>query len=273
MDQDVVKKLTVLIDETIEEIEELKKSRYSASEMSIGDKDSGIKGRDKDGSCEKADDPKNDDPADSDKTQQDLKDLMDKGEGKNSEADPGSRGPVKQDECESPGKSNLHEEAAKAEDEEEDEEDEDKKKKKEEMDKAEGKNSEADPGSRGPVSSDEASVPSKSNLEQEAKKSVEEEETLMKSYVDSRISELDEKIEAILKAVEEIADQPVMPTVPSNLTPLHKSIDEVESLTKSQVEEKLWELKKSGTYVDSADFATLDMGGDFNQIANKYGIK
>jgi hypothetical protein len=179
MNDELVKNLTALIDETISEIEDLKKSRYAAEEVEMGKKEHGkMAGHPTNGSIGKAEDDEEDEDEDDAK----------KAEGKNSEADPGTRGVTPPDEAAAPPKSNLHEEATKAEDDEDEDEDD------EEAKKAEGKNSEADPGKRGVTPPDEASVPGKSNLHAEAKKSVEEAddlkkslqetESLMKSYID-----------------------------------------------------------------------------------------
>ena len=181
MDQEMAKSLVNLIDETISEIEDLKKSRYSAAEAKIGDNDSGMAGKDKDGSIEKEE--------------------AEKADGKNEEADPGTRGVTEAELCADPGKSNLHSEAAKADDEDaddDDEEDKKKKKKDDDMDKAEGKNAEADPGKHGDGKAKLADS-EKSNLEEEAKKaeeakkSAEEQTTLMKSYVDEQFSKFEGK--------------------------------------------------------------------------------
>lgn len=271
MDQELVKSLTSLIDETIAEIEDLKKSRYSAAEAKIGDDDSGMSGMKKDGDIEKED--------------------AEKAEGKNSEADPGTRGVTDPAMCSDPGKSNLHAEAAKSEGaekaDEDDDDDDDKKKEKDkkdkdDMDKAEGKNSEADPGVPGKVNSSGADAP-KSNLMEEAKKSEEEaddlkkslanQEELLKSYVDEKFSSLETRLSSILDAVKEMGETPVeRKGVPSGIVPMAKSADEIETLSKSVAVDKLLELKKSGTYVDSADIATVEMGGDFQAIVEKYSL-
>jgi len=267
MDQEMVKSLTNLIDETISEIEDLKKSRYSAAEAKIGDDDSGMAGKDKDGSIEKEE--------------------AEKAEGKNAEADPGARGVTASEMAADPGKSNLHAEAAKADDDkddDDDDEDEDKKKKKkDDMDKAEGKNSEADPGARGVTASAEAAKPGKSNLHAEAAKaeddaamdkSAKEQEDLFKSYVDEKFGSLETRLAAILDVVKEMGDQPAAPKgVPAGkFVPLQKNAGEVETLTKGATLNKLLDLKKSGTYVDSADIASVEMGGDFQAIVEKYSL-
>jgi hypothetical protein len=75
--------------------------------------------------------------------------------------------------------------------------------------------------------------------------------------------------------VNKIADQPVAPRgfTARAAVPLAKSADEfTETLTKSSVTSKLWELKKSGTPVDSLDVTKAEMGQDLEQIAKKYKI-
>ncbi len=138
MNDELVKNLTALIDETISEIEDLKKSRYSAEEVDMGKMEHGkMAGHPTNGSIDKAEDDDEDDDKDD-------KDTAEKAEGTNSEADPGTRGVTPPDEASVPGKSNLHAEAAKAEKDEDDDEEDDKK----EAKKAEGTSSEADAGWR-----------------------------------------------------------------------------------------------------------------------------
>ena len=57
---------------------------------------------------------------------------------------------------------------------------------------------------------------------------------------------------------------------------LAKSADEPEILNKSEVANKLFELKKSGTMVDSSDIFTVETANNpstVNAIASKYGLK
>lgn len=273
MDQEMAKSLVNLIDETISEIEDLKKSRYSATEAKIGDSDSGVAKQDKDGGMEKED--------------------AEKAEGHNESADPGTRGVTESAMAADPGKSNLHAEAAKAEDKDDDDEDDDDKKKKkkdDDMDKAEGKNRDAAPGEPGKVS-DEGADAGKSNLEAEAKKadeaakmdhdmgydvkkSLDAQETLFKSYVDDKFGQLETRLSAILDVVKEMGDEPAAPKgVPAGkFVPLQKNEGEVEALNKSQTLDKLLDLKKSGTYVDSADIASIEMGGEIQAIVEKYSL-
>lgn len=239
MNEQLKKSLTDLIDETLLELEELRKSRFAAAEIKIEGPGEGIDGKPSDGELsakaeekdekaeekeekeekaedkkddvEKAEDKKEDDPADSDKTKRDLKDLMGKKE----------------------------EKEEKEEDEEEDEE-------------KEEKSSKAD-----------------------MKKSFEESETLMKSYVEERVKPLEDKLSTILDLVNKIAEQPVAPKgISIKAAPLMKSTEaqETESLSKAQVASKLFELKKSGTSVDTLDITKADLGQDLENIVKKYKL-
>src|ERR1700684_1609909 len=89
MNEQMMKSLVALIDESLAEIEELKKSdRFSASEVKIEGPGTGIAGKPVNGSgVGKADDDKDDDKDDDDKKKKEDKD-MDKGEGVNRQADP-----------------------------------------------------------------------------------------------------------------------------------------------------------------------------------------
>ena len=279
MNDELVKNLTALIDETISEIEDLKKSRYDAAEVDMGKMESGMAGHPSQGSMDKAEDDKDKDKDD------DKDDDMDKAEGKNSEADPGTRGVTAPAEASDPGKSNLMEEACKAEDKDDDDKE---KEKKDDMDKAEGKNSEADPGTRGVTAPAEASNPGKSNLMHEAKKSdqpaegyhikksLEDSETLMKSYIDDKVGGLEKKLEGIADLVKELADAPVdRKSTPAHAVPLQKSADEgVEQLTKGVVLDKLFELKKSDPRsVDTADIISVETGMGLQAIVDKYKLQ
>ena len=104
----------------------------------------------------------------------------------------------------------------------------------------------------------------------------EETEQMLKSYVDERISPIEGKLEAIANMVKEIADTPVESKGVSykDVTPLKKSDDDAEPLAKSDVADKLFELKKSGTFVDSADIAAVETGSpqQLAKIVEKYKI-
>jgi cobalamin biosynthesis protein CobT len=210
MNEELLKSLTALIDESLAEIEELKKSdRFSASEIKIGDDASHIKDKDKNGSLGKDEGKEDEDEEDEDEEHEE-------------------------------------EEAKKA------EKDEDKKEDKKEEDKK--------------------------DLGEEIKKSQDEVSTLMKSYIDTKIAPIESKIDSLANLIKELADSPVSSRGASykSVAPLKKSEDaQVETLTKSQVIDKLFELKKSGTAVDSTDIAAAELGGPnvLSKITAKYDIK
>jgi hypothetical protein len=219
--EELAKSLVALIDETLEEIEELKKSsKFSASEIKIEGPGEGIAGKPVNGSLE----------------------------------------------------------AKKAEKEESDEDEEDEEKKKKEakkIEKAEDEESEEDEEKE---EKDEKKVEKGVNEEKEVKKSEDapKMEELMKSYMDSRINPLENKINDLVSLVSKLADAPVeRKSVPAGIQPLKKSEDAVKTLSKSDVANKLFELKKSGTKVDSLDLCKVETGSmaDVGFVANKYGIK
>lgn len=242
MEENLTKSLTDLIDETLMELAELKKSRFSAEEIELKGPGEGLAGKPTNGKlgAEKAEDDKkdedkkdddkaedkaekaedkaekNDDPADSDKTKRDLKDALGKDEDK------------KDDE-------------KKEEPKDEDKKDDDKDEKKE--------------------------FP--------FKKSLEDSEALMKSYVDQKVHQLEDKLTTILETVTKLADAPVPAKGVSykGVAPLMKSNEAVETLSKSEVASKLFELKKSGSRVDSNDIARAELGTDLEKIIEKYNIK
>ena len=224
--EEMVKSLTSLIDETLEENEEIKKSKFAASEISLGDDKSGIADKSKNGKLEakKAEDDEDEDEEDEDSDDMDKADW------------------AKKSDCMDKAE----------EDDEEHEEKESKKHEKKESKKEEMKEM------------------------REMKKSLEYTETLMKSYVDERFSTLEKTISKLAAAVEAIADAPVQRKgVPAGVTALHKSSEEVEPLSKSEVANKLFELKKTGKSVDSADIFKVETGNNLTvlEIANKYGLR
>jgi hypothetical protein len=260
MNEEMLKSLASLIDESLHEIEELKKSdRFSASEVKMGDSE-GLAGKDKNGSlgkeeAEKADDEEDKKEDDDKKDDDDKKeDEAEKAEGKNSEADPnaGHHQVAKEE-------TGMPEGTAKAED----------------CEKGEGKNSEADPNAghhQVAKSEDEAK-----EFGEELKKSREETETLMKSYIDEKVGGLESKLASIAEAVQALADSPVPSrgATYKDVQPLAKSEPEETPLTKSDVVDKLFELKKSGESVDSVDIASAELGNpsELVKIVNKYNIK
>ena len=243
MDEKLTKSLNDLIDETLNELEELRKSRFSAAEVDLkGPGADGIAGKPADGSLDakKADEDEEDD-------EEDKKD-MDKAEGKNEEA------------AKAEGK---NEEAAKA----------------ESMDKKEDKKEDKkdEPHKDDPEHEEKEKKMAQKLMDMhkaEMKKSEEEHSSLMKSYVEERVKPLEDKLSTILDLVNKIADQPAPSKgVTARTTPLFKSAAEGgEALSKSEVASKLFELKKSGTFVDSLDVTKAEMGQDLEQIVKKYEI-
>ena len=61
--EEMIKSLTSLIDETLEEIEEIKKSKFAAAEVSLGDSESGMDSKSKNGELDakKADEDEDED--------------------------------------------------------------------------------------------------------------------------------------------------------------------------------------------------------------------
>ena len=248
MNEELVKNLVTLIDDTLGELDELKKSdsRFDAQKIELGEKD-GLMGRDKNGSlgkedAEKADEEDDDEEDDDDKKD---KDEAEKGEGTNSQADP-NRG--------------HHKVVSK-----------------EDTEKAEGKNREADPngGNHKPVYKGDDMGYSEGTI----KKSIDESNTLMKSYIDEQMKTVTDKLEKFGEILKDIADAPVARRGASykDITPLKKNNEAgSETLSKSEVASKLFELKKSGEVkVDTVDIVSVETGtpADLARIVNKYEIK
>lgn len=243
MDNKLTKSLTDLIDETLMELDELRKSRFAASEIKIEGPGDGIDGKPSNGDlhAKKAEDAKEDKEDDKEKDMDEAK------KGENETAAKGE-----------------NETAAKAEDMDK-KEDKDEDKKKKDKDAKGGEEHEA---------KERKAIGELAELA-DMKKSLEDSETLMKSFVEQRVAPLEAKLSTILDLVNKIADQPVAPKgMTARATPLLKSADEgaSEPLTKAQVASKLFELKKSGTRVDSLDITKAEMGQDLQHIAKKYEI-
>ena len=245
-DKDLVKSLISIIDETIGEVEEIRKSKFAASEIKLGE-DEGLAGKGKNGSLEAK---KKDEDEDED---EDKEKDMDKGENEKADEDAGkfaqapsvAKGENEKAD-EDAGKFAQAPSVSKGEDEDEDDEDEDDKKK------------------------------DKKEAFKEMKKSINETEDLLKSYVDHRMDSLEEKLFKMAEMIESIADAPVERRgIPAGVTALQKSIEEAEPMSKSEVANKLFELKKSGEEVDSTDIFRAETGNitQANEIATKYGLK
>lgn len=266
MDEKIKKSLTELIDETLMELEELKKSRYSAAEMHMGD-EKGLDGHPANGSMGK----------DEDKDEDDEDKDMDKGEGTNRQADPdgghhkpaagegmkNGQGPSSGPKGSTPSSSGTNRQAdpdatnhpadggaPMVKDEDKDDHDEKDEKK------------------------DKKGKEDKKDMHAFMKKSQEEMSDLMKSFVDERVKPLEDKLSTLLEIVNKMADQPVAPKgFTANAVPLMKSTDDgAEPLTKSAITAKLLELKKSGEKVDTLDITKADLGQDLGGIAKKYKL-
>lgn len=232
--EEMVKSLTSLIDETLEEIEEIKKSKFAASEISLGDDKSGVADKSKNGKLE----AKKAEADEEDEEEEDEDEDMDKADDEDEDED---------EESDDMDKADCMDKA-----EDEDEEHEKKESKKHEK-----------------------KEPKKEEMK-EMKKSLKNSESLMKSYVDERFSSLEKTISKLAAAVESIADAPVQRKgIPAGVAPLRKSSEETESLSKSEVANKLFELKKTGKHVDSADIFKVETGNNTTvlEIANKYGLR
>lgn len=252
MDNKLTKSLTDLIDETLQELDELRKSRFAASEIKIEGPGDGIAGKPSDGDLHakkgeneavKAEDDKEDKDEEKDK-----KKDMEKG---------------------------ANEEAAKADDDKDEDADKDMDKKEDKEDKKDDKKDKDAKGGERHEAEEKKAIGKLADLA-DMKKSLDASESLMKSYVEERVKPLEDKLSTILDLVNKIADQPVAAkgATARHATPLLKSNDEptAEPLSKAQVANKLFELKKSGTKVDSLDIAKAEMGQDLQQITKKYEI-
>ncbi len=253
-----IKSLISIIDETLGEVEEirktrdLEKSKFEASEIKLGE-DEGLAGKSKNGELDAKKKEDEDKDKDKDKDEDKYKD-MDKGENEKADADHGkfAQAPtVSKGENEKAdpdhGKFAQAPSVSKGDDEDKDKDkDEDKYKDKEKMDY------------------------------KDMKKSLDENESLMKSYVDNKMSSIEEKLSKMAAAIEAIADAPVdRKSIPAGVSALHKSADEIEPMNKAEIANKLFELKKSGEDVDSTDIFMVETGNQTtaNQITTKYGLK
>lgn len=245
-DKELVKSLTSLIDETLEEIEEIKKSKYAATEVKLdGPGEDGIAGKSANGELDAKKAEDEDEKKKKEKEDED-EDDMDKGE--NEKADP-DHGKFAQAPSVTKGENEKADEdhgkfaQAPTVSKKEDEDEEDKKEDKEDM-----------------------------------KKSIQAQEQLMKSYVDTKFSALEERLSKMTEMMESIADAPVERRgVPAGVKPLSKSAEEFEeTLNKTSVADSLFSLKKSGQEVDSMDVFRVETSknyGELKAIADKYGIK
>jgi len=102
-----------------------------------------------------------------------------------------------------------------------------------------------------------------------------DEEKDLKKSIDARVAPIESKLSEVLSAVKKLSETPVPARGASyrDVKPLAKSI-EVETLTKAQVLNELVSLKKSGKEVLSEDVIQVEDGSaDHLTMARKYGIK
>jgi hypothetical protein len=238
MNAELTKNLTDLIDETMAELEDLKKSRFAAAEMEIKGPGEGIAGKPSNGELEAK------------KAEEEHEEEEEKEEEKAEKADR---------------------------EEEEDEEDDEAKKADHDdpADKPEAKRKlKALLGKAEEEEHEEEEHEEEEKEEKKMKKSEKEISSLMKSYVDERVKPMEAKLTEIFSLVEKIANQPMAPKgVTAKAVPLMKSADEGHTpLSKADVASKLFDLKKSGTNVDSVDIVKADLGQDLEKIVKKYQI-
>lgn len=252
MQEELKKSLTDLIDETLLELEELKKSRFSAAEVDLkGPGEDHLAGKPVNGKlgAEKAEDKKED---------EDEEEETEKGEGVNAAADPnaGHHQMDKGEGVNAAADPNAgHHQMDKAEDEDDDKDD-------------------KEPHKDDPKHEEKEKDIAKKLLAMH--KSLEDADTLMKSYVDQKVGALEGQLATILETVTKLANAPVPARgvgYKGAAAPLMKSADEGEPLSKSEVASKLFELKKSGGRVDSNDIAMAEMGHDLEKIVSRYNIK
>jgi hypothetical protein len=302
MKEELRKNLTDLIDETLLELEELKKSRFAASEIDLKGPGEGIAGKPTNGDLHAKAEDKDDEDEDED---------AEKAEGTNRQSDPdgGKHKPVGGEgmkdthgrHSESPNSSVTHGQGKNSEsdpgnihwamksegdeghmkkDEDEDEDEKDKDAKGGEHHEKEEKKAIKKLSSLAGMKKGDTPSPEKVDHDVQKlvmhglKKSQEETEELLKSFVEERIAPLEDKLSTILDLVNRIAEQPVPAKgTTANAVPLRKSNEEgYEELSKAEVASKLFELKKSGTKVDSLDITKAEMGQDLAKITAKYKI-
>jgi hypothetical protein len=239
MKEELKKSLTDLIDETLLELEELKKSRFSASEIKIeGPGANELAGKPVNGKLAE----KGEDESDEDEDEAEKAEETEKGEGVNG--------------------------VLKAEDKKDEDKDEPHK------DDPDHEEKEKDIGKKLLAMHKEESVKKDEEIAG-LKKSLDGMESLMKSYIDEKMAPLQTQMATILEAVNKLANSPAPAKGVSykGVAPLTKSNESAEPLSKSEVASKLFELKKSGSRVDSTDIARAEMGHDLEKIVAKYNIQ
>jgi len=235
MDNKLQKSLTDLIDETLQELDELRKSRFSASEIKIEGPGEGIAGKPSDGKLDAA---KAEDKDEDDKDKDDKK--VEKGVLDEAEEDS----------------------AKKSDDDDADDKKSDKKEDKKDDKKSDDKDDDKDDAKAAfaamKKSSEEASSLMKSYVEER-----------VKPLEDKLTTILD-----LVNKIADQPVAPKGATARTPVTPLLKSGNEgySEPLSKGEVASKLFELKKSGAKVDSLDITKAEMGQDLQTLIKKYEI-
>jgi hypothetical protein len=243
--ENLQKSLAELIDETLAEIEQLKKSdRYSAHEVELGD--AKANGKMEVEAVKKGDDEDKDDEKEDEAKKSDDEDEDDE-DGEDDDMEKAEKDCMKADE-----------DAAKA-------------MKKYEMCKAEAEHKKKMLAMKKGEWAKKADEDKK-----EEKKDDKDEEKDLKKSLDARVAPLEAKIADVLAAVKKLSDQPVPARGHSfrSIQPLAKS-NEVEPMSKSTVFNKLFDLKKSNpSSVATEDFVELDQGTKSpDELAAKYGLK
>jgi hypothetical protein len=243
MEKNLAKSLTDLIDETLAEIEALKKSdRFSAEEIEMD--------HDADGSTEthavsKADE-EDEKEEDEEHEEEEHEDEAKKAEHAYKKAE---------EECEKA--EHAYKEAMK----------------KREMCKADHDKHMTKKEHDEAHKSDGVNEMVKEDKEKKMKKM---EKKLAKS-IEARVAPLESQISQVLEAVKKLADAPVPArgATYKNVQPLAKGSVEAEPLNKSQVLGELITLKKSGKEVPTEDVLKAEIGSasELQEIATKYGIK
>jgi len=114
--------------------------------------------------------------------------------------------------------------------------------------------------------------------EKPLKKSEEVSEEVLMKAIDAKLTPFFDQLKTLSERIESIANMPLPAkgVAFNQLTPLKKSEDAVmEPLSKTELSDKLFELKKSGSYVDMTDVFKVSTGSDSDRldVIKKYGIK
>jgi hypothetical protein len=239
MDTNLAKSLTELIDETLEELEDLRKSRFDAEEIDMGsDANGSMKMKKKE---EKVDEDEEEVDEDEDKAE----------------------------------KSDDEDED---EDDEDEDEDEDEDNKEEKIKKAEMACAKAeDAYNKAKESRKKAEKKRDSLYKKMGMSSSEMKKSKTDSKIQKLEKTFKAKIAEMTDAINRIADQPVYArgTTYKDFQPLAKSTGDYEPLSKSKILGELVSLKKSGRDISTDDVLRAELGGqsDLQEIANKYSIK